>query len=101
MGRREMVVAVLVLAWLGLAADSVLLALTSAPEGDGFTRGIDRVQAVLLRQIVGVAVAVAAWRIGRPLGPGWVKGLSLVPVGVTALMGLAVLGLMLKATLEG
>ena len=98
MGQKAVVIA-LVAIWLGLSGWALWLALTMPPTGDGFTRGADRAMAVLSRELYATIAAVGAWILGRRLPGGWIRRLSLVPIGVTALLGLAAMAAMLWAVL--
>jgi hypothetical protein len=99
--QKAIVVALLAI-WLGLSLYALWLALTLPATGDGFSRGADRAMAVLSRGIYATVVGVLAWILGRKLPAGsWVRRLSLVPVAVLALLGLATMVAMARAVLTG
>ncbi len=61
--------------WILLAVWAVAmvlsgLALLEPPEGDGFTRGLNRIMSFLSWQIAGALIALGLWFGVRPLDPG-------------------------------
>lgn len=81
------VVIVLLAVWLGLCVDAAGIAMTEAT-GDGFTRGMDRAQAVLMRATAASLIAIAVWVVGRRLPAGWLRQASRVPLIVSGLAAL-------------
>ncbi len=71
---------------------------TTAPTGEGFTRGTNRVVTYLGWQGVAGMVAIAVWGVGR----GWPKGssarwLSVVPMALALLHVAAIVAIVLWA----
>jgi hypothetical protein len=96
------VLIVLLANWLGLSVDAVRIALTMPETGDGFHRGADRAMAVMGRGLIATMIALAAWVLGRRQPAGsWLRRVSLVPVAVTALLGLATMIRVLIAVASG
>src|SRR5688572_10193664 len=84
----------LVLLWLALGVDAAVLVWMS----QGGSSGPDQVLAVLGRVLLASILAMTAWILGRQQPAGsWPKRLSLVPVAVTGVLGLAVLAMNLTA----
>lgn len=82
MGRA--VIPILALAWAALFAMSVVSALTIAPEGDGFTRGLNRFGAVLAWQGAAFAAALALLFAGR--GAPQLRWLTRTPFAIHVLI---------------
>jgi hypothetical protein len=100
MTMQKAIVIALLAIWLGLSLNALWLALTLPATGDGFSRGADRAMAVLSREIYASVVGILAWILGRRLPAGsWLRWLSMVPIGVIALLGLATMAAMARAVL--
>lgn len=74
--------------WAALHAASFLLAAQTVPDGDGFTRGMNRLSVFARYQVGSGSVAVVIWLMGQRLRQGWQRWLARVP-------GLLALGLIL------
>jgi len=81
---------------LGVWALCVLGSVTAATlildQGSGFTRGVNRILAVIALQTGALAMAVPAWRLGRG-ATGVLRALSRLPAVWAGLVILAVAGL--------
>ena len=92
---------ILLALWAGLYAASFLLAHHTAPTGDSFLRGINRLMVFFQYQIAAGVAAMAVWWRGRSLARGsWQRWLSRVPVGMALALVLLVVGLILYANLQ-
>lgn len=94
MTRRRVVLSLLIV-WTALWLGTFLVPALLAPTGDGFTRGLNRLGTFLGFQCLAGLVGLGLLAI-RPL-TGRLRWLALVPVGLTGLLGLGIVGLILWA----
>lgn len=80
--------------WAGLYAASFIVAHGTAPTGDGFTRGLNRLMVFFQYQIAAAVVAIVVWGIGSAFDKGtWQRWLSRAPVLLALGLFLLVVGL--------
>ena len=96
-GRRLLLTGLMAL-WALAFAYAFVAFWTTAPSGDGFGRGLNRVVTYLGWQGIAGMLAVAIWGVGR----GWPKGssarrLSAVPIALALLHALAIAAIVLWA----
>ena len=94
--RRHLVIGLLLL-WTALWLASFLAPVLTAPTGDGFTRGMNRVSTFAGLQFCAGLIALGLLAL-RP-SAGRLRWLSLVPAALAALLILGILGLILWAWL--
>lgn len=90
---RGLIVWVFFLLWVALFAMSIVAALTIAPEGDGFTRGMNRFGAVVTWQGVALLVALVSVFVGARAETAGQRWLARVPILVQLLVALSAGGL--------
>lgn len=100
--REDRLVAALVIVWAGLFAWSFIDFMTTEATGDGFTRGFNRIAGFLLWQFAAGIVSVPAYLTGRahPRGSP-VRWISRLPLAVSVLLLVAMVGLILIARAGG
>lgn len=88
----------LVILWLGTYAWSFLTLYFTAPTGDGFTRGLNRITAFYGWQIAAGVVAIGVWIIGQAFDKGtlW-RWITRIPAILALLLFVATVGLILMA----
>jgi len=80
--------------WAGAFAYSFWVFQATAPLGDGFTRGLNRVSGFLGWQLLAAALALIVFALGRALPKGRaMRRMSVLPLGFAGLLvaGLALL----------
>ena len=85
--------------WAALYAGSFLVATHTTPDGDGFTRGMNRITVFLQFQLGAGVSAAIAWWAGRLLPRGWQRWLSRLPAMMTVALFLLIGVMALAATL--
>lgn len=85
--------------WSTLYAASFLLAAQTAPTGDGFTRGMNRLTLFVQYQFGAGLVAVVIWAMGQRLRHRWQRWLARVPGLLAVGLVLLVIGLIAVANL--
>lgn len=65
--------------WGGLYGASFVAATWTAPAGDGFVRGLNRLGVFMKFQGAAAVVALVLWRVGCRLPQGWPRWLSRAP----------------------
>lgn len=85
--------------WAALYAASFLLAAHTAPTGDGFTRGMNRLTVFVQYQVGAGLVAVVIWAMGQHLRRRWQRWLARVPGCLALGQVLLVIGVITVATL--
>lgn len=83
--------------WAVIFALSFILAFSIEPTGDGFTRGLNRISALIIWQGIAIVVAVVAWLLGLRIskdGPHS-RWISRIPVITHAVIVLLFIGLVL------
>ncbi|SEL10989.1 hypothetical protein SAMN05443999_103326 [Roseovarius azorensis] len=85
--------------WTALYAGSFLVTANMPPDGDGFTRGMNRVTLFLQFQLGAGVSAAIAWWTGRLLPRGWQRWLSRLPAMMTVALFLLIGIMALAATL--
>jgi len=98
--RRSHWIAVLYGLWAMLFIASTLVTAQTAPTGDGFLRGANRIWIFLKFQGGATVVAVVIWRMGRHLPNGWQRWLARLPVLFALGIVLLIVGLVAVASLE-
>ena len=96
MGRTQWI-AVLFGIWVGLYAASVLVAAFTAPAGDGFVRGVNRLGVFLQFQGAASILALVLWRMARGLSRGWQRWLARVPLLLALGLLLLIAGVIVSA----
>lgn len=89
----------LLLAWAVCIALSVIVPAMTDPTGDGFTRGMNRVNLFFRFQIAALVLALPLWLFARSQHSAALRRLGRVPGVVALVETLAVLGLLLWAHL--
>ncbi len=80
--------------WLAVYVWSVLVMQTTPAEGDGFTRGMNRITSFLAWQGVAAVLGLLIWRLGQSFAPATAgRWLSRVPTLLAGLLVVAILGL--------
>lgn len=94
---RSRVTHLIVAVWVGLFVLSFVLMFTLAPTGDGFTRGLNRISAFLVWQMLAFAVAVVLLLVGRGLEQErkLTRWLSRIPVIIQCAMLVLLIGLIM------
>lgn len=85
--------------WAALYAASFLLAAYTAPAGDGFTRGMNRLTLFVQYQVAAGLVAVAIWAMGQRLQHRWQRWLARLPGCLALGLVLLVIGAIAFANL--
>jgi len=85
--------------WAALYAASFLLAAHTAPEGDGFTRGMNRLTVFVQYQVGAGLVAIVIWAMGQRLRHRWQRWLARVPGCLALGLVLLVIGTITVAIL--
>ena len=86
--------------WAALYAASILVAWHTAPAGDGFTRGLNRVMLFFQYQIGAAAVALVVWWLGRALGQRWQRWLSRMPLILALALFLLAVGVIVVTNVQ-
>lgn len=70
---------------------SLYLAATTVPDGDGFTRGMNRIGTFFRWQFLAFALALVTWMTarGRPDLSRWQLLMARTPIAIQCLLGLA------------
>lgn len=99
MSRRTWIWALLAL-WAGVYAASFLVAWQTTPNGDGFTRGLNRVMVFFQFQIAAGVLALVIWRIGMSRAKGSaLRWLSRLPALMAAALVALIAALILYAAM--
>ncbi|UXX84177.1 hypothetical protein [Roseovarius pelagicus] len=86
--------------WAGLYAASFIVAHHTAPTGDSFLRGMNRLMVFFQFQIAAGIVAIVLWGMGRVFNKGtWRRWLSRIPVLLAVGLVLLIVGLIVYANL--
>lgn len=99
-----MKILILILIWIILFSLSFVIPRLIEPNGDGFTRGLNRLPAVIGLQGLGFLVAVLAAILSYRSRAGikkWLLVAGFVPVVVDLLLGMLLLLLLLGAIVGG
>jgi len=96
MGRTQWI-AVLFGIWAGLYAGSLLVAAFTAPTGDGFVRGVNRLGVFLQFQGAAAVLALVLWRMARGQPQGWQRWLARVPLLLALGLLLLIAGVIVSA----
>lgn len=100
--RRRLLLTVLIAVWLLAYGYSFVAFALTQPDGDGFTRGANRVLQFLGWQGVAGIVAVAVFGVSRAWPKGTaVRRLASAPLGLALLLVAAIAGVILWARLAG
>lgn len=82
--------------WAGLYAASFVLAHATAPTGDSFLRGVNRLMVFFQYQGLATVVAAMIWWNGSWFAPrSWQRRLTYAPAGMAAALVLVLLGLVI------
>lgn len=88
----------LLILWLGVYAWSFLTMYLTAPTGDGFTRGLNRITSFFTWQIAAGVIAIGVWIVGQAFDKGtlW-RWATRIPAILALLLFIATVGLILMA----
>ena len=81
MSRRSLVLSLLAV-WAATFVAAFLAFSLTAPSGDGFTRGLNRIGAFLGWQAAAGTLGLVLALVSRPLPPGRLRRLALLPLGL-------------------
>jgi hypothetical protein len=90
-----------VIAWALLFAMSGVTGLTMAPEGDGFTRGMNRLQAVAAWQAGALVAAIVGLIVGHGATTPGMRMLARAPILVELALALVIAGLVIYTLISG
>jgi len=87
--------------WLGIYAWSITALLTTPPEGDGFTRGMNRLTTFASWQLAAGFLGLFIWRLGQVFERGSVaRWLSRLPILLAFALLLGIAGVIAAAFLR-
>jgi len=97
---RLSIIVILCGVWSALYAASFLVPYHTAPSGDGFARGLNRLTLFFQYQIAAGTVAVAVWWIGSKLAVRWQRWLARMPALLALVLLLLVAGVVVVANMS-
>lgn len=86
--------------WITLYAASFIVAHATAPTGDSFLRGMNRLMVFFQYQGLAAVVAVLIWWNGSAFAPrSWSRRLTRAPVGLAVALVLVIVGIVISANI--